>query len=377
MLRYVARLHERCIRDHRLGVFPHAWEEIGPGYIFRPVFGHWDIIHAGLDTLPDEPAHVARQLENLFALQNDDGRLRVMMAEREGEPTFHSPELTHPPVWPVAVDELHRHGIDLRTTGLSVARKQLAWFDANRCAGLGYAYADLKIPGSFESGIDDGIRFLGDDLPRDRWVPFVDASCHVWLLIDAIARWGSDAEARSRADDLAGYIRDAMWSDHTGFFHDPHQIERGQELPAYEGVWPVVVGVATDLQAQRVIEGWLLNRDRLGAVHPIRTVAPDSAGYEMRMWRGPTWNSMTLWACRGCERYGRTDAAAELAEAALNASACQFDRTGTIFEFYHPDGDPPETVSRKPYLTDLPDQPCPDYLGHNPMIALARICDQH
>lgn len=373
MLRYVARLHERCIRGDRLGVFPHPWEEIGPGYVFRPVFGHWDIVHAGLDAVADEPAHVARQMENLFALQDENGRLPVMMAERSGRATFHDPRLTHPPVWPVLIDELLTHGVDLRNAGLIVAKRQLDWFDTNRRAAQGYAYADLMIPGSFESGIDDGIRFRGDDPPRDRWVPFIDACCHVWLLLDAIARWGDDAGARGRADQLAAYVREAMWSERSGFFHDPHQIKARRELPAFEGIWPVVVGIATDAQAHRVIDRWLLDPSKLGAPHPIRTVASGADGYDMRMWRGPAWNSMTLWACRGCLGYGRSDAAAALAGAALDMSARHFNRHGTVYEFYHPDGLNPQTVSRKPYLTDLPNQPCPDYLGHNPLIALARV----
>jgi hypothetical protein len=92
------------------------------------------------------------------------------------------------------------------------------------------------------------------------------------------------------------------------------------------------------------------------------------------MWRGPTWNSMTYWAARGCLRYGRVDAAQQLVEHALDASATQFERTGTIWEFYHPHGGDPQTVQRKPHTRY--NAPCPDYLGHNPLIAMARIYDK-
>jgi hypothetical protein len=58
---------------------------------------------------------------------------------------------------------------------------------------------------------------------------------------------------------------------------------------------------------------------------------------------------MTYWAARGCLRYGRADAARALLEASLDDSAAQFDRTGTIWEYYHPDGGHPEILARKPY----------------------------
>jgi hypothetical protein len=91
------------------------------------------------------------------------------------------------------------------------------------------------------------------------------------------------------------------------------------------------------------------------------------------MWRGPAWNSMTYWAARGCLRYGRRDAASRLLERALDASAAQFERTGTIWEFYDALGGQPELVQRKPHTPF--NAPCRDYLGHNPLIAMARMYD--
>ena len=138
-------------------------------------------------------------------------------------------------------------------------------------------------------------------------------------------------------------------------------------------MWPVVVGAATEEQANRLIDEHLLNPDRFYTAHPICTVAHTDPGFELRMWRGPTWNSMTYWAARGCLRYGRQDAARRLLERALDASAAQFERTGTIWEFYHPHGGDPLQLERKPHTQY--NTPCPDYLGHNPLIAMARTYD--
>ncbi len=44
MLKYVAELHRKSTHPATYP-FNYEWEEIGPGYIYGPAFGHWDIIH--------------------------------------------------------------------------------------------------------------------------------------------------------------------------------------------------------------------------------------------------------------------------------------------------------------------------------------------
>ncbi len=105
---------------------------------------------------------------------------------------------------------------------------------------------------------------------------------------------------------------------------------------AFEGMWPVVTGAATPEQASRVFNERLLNPKEFFTPHPIATVARNDPKIRAQDLAGPAWNCMTYWAARGCLRYGRRDAAQRLLEAALDATATQFERTGTIWEFYHP-----------------------------------------
>jgi putative isomerase len=79
----------------------------------------------------------------------------------------------------------------------------------------------------------------------------------------------------------------------------------------------------------------------------------------------------TYWAARGAARYGRREQARALLEAALDDTAAQFQRTGTIWEFYSPLGGRPEDLKRKPQTKR--NEPFSDYLGHNPMLAMARM----
>jgi neutral trehalase len=205
----------------------------------------------------------------------------------------------------------------------------------------------------------------------------VDATAHVYLLYDYAARWASrqseDAGPfQDAAAELRNFMQGELFDEETGFFHDIWAVGRPDRRPlAFEGMWPVVVGAATEEQAGRVIDENLLNPDRFFSPHPIATVAVSDPLFELRMWRGPTWNSMTYWAARGCLRYGREKAARRLLAEALDASAAQFERTGTIWEFYHPLGGDPEALQRKPQTSQ--NSPCRDYLGHDPLIAMARM----
>jgi glycogen debranching enzyme len=376
MLRYVADLHERSTHPPRAPL-PHPWEEIGPGYCYGSAFGHWDIVHAILDVLASEPQHAADQILNNLAAQEPDGLVPGVIWMREPTPRW-SKEVGHPPLWPVAVQD---HADQTGTDAL-IARcfeplvRQIGWFEARRrAADGGFFYTDI-LTRSWESGIDEGIRFH-EVQPG----PFacVDATAHVYLLYDTAAAWAErigapSAELRKKASRLREFIQAELFAAETGFFHDIWAMRNPpQRRLAFEGMWPVVVGAATPEQAARVIDENLLNPDRFFAPHPICTVALDEPLFERRMWRGPAWNSMTYWAARGCLRYGRRDAASRLLEHALDASAAQFERTGTIWEFYDALGGPPGLLQRKPHTPF--NAPCRDYLGHNPLIAMARMYD--
>jgi glycogen debranching enzyme len=374
MLRYVAELHERAIHPPREPL-PRPWEEIGPGYHLGPAFGHWDIVHQILDVLAAEQDHARDQILNNLENQADDGLVPGSIWMRGERPEW-STTAGHPPVWPVAVqDHCDLTGTDeLVAASFGPLVRQIGWFESHRKAeGIGFYYTDI-LNHVWESGIDEGVRF--DEVATG---PFacVDATAHVYLLYDYAARWAETlgekaAEFSVKAAELRDFMQQELFDEETGFFRDIWAVGRPERRPlAFEGIWPMVVGAATPAQATRVIDENLLDPGRFFAPHPIATVALSDPLFELRMWRGCTWNSMTYWAARGCLRYGRGDAARRPLEAALDASAVQFERTGTVWEFYHPNGGNPEDLQRKPHTNQ--NTPCRDYLGHNPLIAMARM----
>lgn len=379
LLAYVADLHRRSTHPAR-PPFPHDWEEIGPGYCYAPAFGHWDTVHQALDMLPLEPDHARAQIENLLAFQEADGYLPAT-GLFHGKVNFFAPNAesiqTHPPVWPVFVDDytaLTKDDSLLRACYDPLVR-QIDWFEKNRRAddGIGFYYTDI-LNRRWETGVDEGVRF--DNAPLAA-VACVDATAQVYLLYETAARWASRLSQEShlwtsKANQVRAFLQDSLFDEGTGFFHDAWSVGKPDRRPmALEGMWPVVAGAATTAQAARVIRENYLSPERFFTPHPVATVGRSDPSYSPRMWRGPAWNSMTYWAARSCLRYGGSDAAHFLLEAALDYSALWYDRTGTIWEFYDADGKDPRHLLRKP---DRPQPgPCPDYLGHNPLLAMARF----
>jgi len=368
VLEHLAVLRENCILPP-VGRMAYPYENIGPGYCYGPAFSHWDLTFALLDSCAPMPEHCRRQLENMFAYQQPDGFLTFIMTGGGRITTY--PDTAFPPVWPLAVDEYCRvvgNG-DLQQHYLPNLERQIAWFETHRrAAPFGFYYLDV-LTGAWESGIDESVRV--ELLGRERGkFPCVDATSHMFLLYDAAARWSGGKRFTEERDALRTLLQTEFFSDRTGFFHDWRLLRDGRLHDLIEGFMPLIVGAASEEQANRMIDGGLLNPERFLAPHPVPWVGLSDPAFELRMSRGPAWNSLTLSIALGCMRYRRPDAARTILARALDATQSRFADTGAVWEFYHPLGGDPNAVMRKPG-SPFP-TPCREYAGHNPLFAMAR-----
>jgi hypothetical protein len=383
LLKHVSELHKKSTHPAAYP-FDYPWEEIGPGYVYGRAFGHWDIIHQVIDVMPSYPAHALHQLINNVKNQEPSGLVPGTiwmpggMSQRK-EVGWLKKDAGHPPVWIIAVEDY------INMTGNKKILKifytplirQITWFENERKAeNEGFYYNDILIK-KWESGVDQGIRF--DKTDMGPWA-CIDATSHVYLLYKMCNKWSKElgfdnAYFKRRENELKQFIQNELYSSEEGMFYDIWAIkDETLKQIAFENIWPIIVGAATKEQADKYINKYLLNPDVFFTEHPIATVGVNDPKFELRMWRGPAWNSMTYWAVRGCLNYDREDAALKLLEKALDATAKQFEKTGTIWEFYHPLGGNPEELQRKPH-TEY-NTPCKEYLGHNPVIEMARLYDK-
>jgi glycogen debranching enzyme len=374
MLLYLAELHGRSVHPPQAH-FPYSFEDIGPGYQGGQAFGHFDLTHERLDTVRAAPTHARNQIRNELAGQQADGLVPgVINFDAAGKASWKNFK-SFPPLWPVSADAYVEVTGDTSFLAecLAALTRQIGWFESKRSApDGGFYYLDI-LQDTWESGMDEGIRY---QLRPEGPAACIDACSHLFLAYEHAARWseksGQPANVwRDKALALQQLIQNELWDAETGFFYDAWTVRRADARHlAFEGMWPVVAGAATKEQALRVIDEHLLNSKEFCAPHPITTVALNDPRFELRMWRGPAWNCMTYWAARGCARYGRAAAARQLLEAALDSTAKQFQRTGTIWEFYHPRLGDQESLFRKPTGRRIP---CRDYLGHNPLFAMVDL----
>jgi hypothetical protein len=413
MLEYVVRLHVADTHPAE-APFQYPWEDTGRGYGYGPGTGHWDLVHEMLDELPGAPEHVKEQLLNDVGMQLKSGFLPGLYWMRQDRPKGvgvgdglpagvpgdggekYSATQGNPPVWVVAADDYMTATGDrsLAPLFLETVVKQIGWFERERRAKPdGFLYLDI-VNSKWESGVDEGVRFDGTGVGHEpASTACVDATAHVYQMYVYAAKWsrmtGKDGAVwEAKAAHLREFLRTKLWSERDGFFYDSWVLERAPDGPraqwrgtlapgrahSFEGMWPMVVGAATEVQARRVLGEWVMNPQRFFTPHPIATVSVSDPKFELRMWRGPVWNSMTYWAARGALRYGERADAHALLGAALDDTAKQFDRTGVVWEFYSPFGGKPEDLKRKPQTKR--NEPFTDYLGHNPVLAMARMWEE-
>lgn len=374
MLLYLADLHGESVLP-AVAHFKYPYQSIGPGYQDGRVFGHIDLTHERLDVLRAAPEHVRNQIRNELAGQQADGLIPgIIQFSAAGKASWKDFK-GFPPIWVMAADAYVAQSGDTAFLGecLDALEKQIGWFEAKRRVPTGgFYYLDI-IANTWESGMDEGVRY--DERPPAPEA-CVDACAHLYLLYDHAAQWSRKLQRpiaawETKAAEIRKFIRTELWEPTTGFFYDRWTVRRPDHRHlTLEGMWPVVVGAATPEQAKRVIDEHVLNPREFFAPHPIATVAMSDPKFELRMWRGPAWNCMTYWAARGCLRYGRPDAARLLLEKALDATALDFARTGTLWEFYHPMLGDQTLLRRKPNGKNVPNR---DYLGHNPLFAMADL----
>ncbi|MEU9080629.1 trehalase family glycosidase [Kitasatospora sp. NPDC004745] len=218
---------------------------------------------------------------------------------------------------------------------------------------------DCRQAAAWESGMDNAPRFdaaLGAAVVANRGV---DGALRGWSLaqrsvdlnaylaadhrhLALIAAELGDRPAAERLRERAGRIdravRDTMFDQATGWFHDT-DLTTGARLTTrgrgIEGAIPLWSGTASPAQA-RAVRGHLLDPAEFGTALPFPTVARSSAAFDPAgYWRGLAWIDQTYFAVEGLRRYGWGEDARRAVERLL-AAAGGLGGDGPVRENYDP-----------------------------------------
>jgi putative isomerase len=128
---------------------------------------------------------------------------------------------------------------------------------------------------------------------------------------------------RERAQGLARKIREHLWDEERGIFANRLWDGRFARSVAPPSFYPLLAGVATPEQAERMVREWLTNPRRFGGDFPIAgTPHEDPAAGDNVYWRGRVWPPFNYLVYRGLRRYRFDEEAADLAA----RGAAMFDR---------------------------------------------------
>ena len=143
---------------------------------------------------------------------------------------------------------------------------------------------------------------------------------------------GEDATIwQQRASDRAQAINTYLWDEAKGLYFDYHTTDNCLRQYEYASTfYPLWVGIASEAQAQQVVE----NLSKFEALGGVRTSTVTSGN----QWDDPFgWAPLQLFAVEGLARYGYVDEAERLAKRFVSMLVEDFERCGALVEKYDVD----------------------------------------
>ncbi|MCE5199128.1 MAG: trehalase family glycosidase [Armatimonadota bacterium] len=171
---------------------------------------------------------------------------------------------------------------------------------------------------------------------------------------------------RKDADSVKNAILEHCWDERDGFFYSvdlnllpidhTNWLHSGcprdwdcliQRIGVWSGFLALWAEIATQEQAQRVVEENYRNTKTFNAPFGVRTLSKLEKMYNVRgsgnpsNWLGPIWGISNYLTFRGLVKYGFHDDAAELARKTIELFGRDIERFGAMHEYYQPDNGEP------------------------------------
>ena len=178
-------------------------------------------------------------------------------------------------------------------------------------------------------------------------------------------------EIKSDYDRDAEKLRDAIqehcWDERDGFFYSvdlnlkPVNTDKWgyhigaqrhwecliQRIGVWSGFLAMWAGIATPEQAQRMVVEHYENERTFNAPYGVRTLSKMEKMYNVKAssnpssWLGPLWGISNYMTWRGLVDYGFTEQAQELAQKTIALFGRDYEKTGTLHEYYQPENGEP------------------------------------
>lgn len=272
-----------------------------------------------------------------------------------------SPDRSQPPVGSLVIRELYRQYNDRWLLELTFDRllRWNRWWPTHRDTGGLLCWGSDNIPpdgaahswqgAAYESGLDnspmyDGVPFnkvtnqlqLADVGLTSLYI----ADCKALTeLAQVLNRSVEAAELQQRTKKYSQALQ-TLWHEETGLFLNRHT-DTGQfsERLSPTLFYPMLAGVATTKQAERMVKDHLLNPDEFWGEWVLPSVARnDPAFKEQNYWRGRIWAPLNFLVYLGLRNYDLPDVRKQLVEKSNGILLKNWRENRSVPENFHASG---------------------------------------
>mgnify|MGYP000343440749 CR=1 FL=1 len=219
----------------------------------------------------------------------------------------------------------------------------LSWGSSPHPKGM---QGNTKQGAMWESGLDNSPNF--DDASFNEKTHMLDlasvdlmglyvADCRVLAAIaDVLGKTANATELRERADRYGAKLRE-LWNEEAGIFLD-RNLRTGE--PSHRigpgNLYPLLAKVATQEQATRMVNEYLLNPKKLGGTWMIPSITRDDPAFpDNEYWRGRVWGPMNLLVYLGLHNYTLPEARKQLADASERLLLQEWQAHHHVYENYN------------------------------------------
>ncbi len=316
---------------------------------FSPSVFQWDTIFMLMFARYAHSTFPAIQsLDNFYSRQYENGYICREIQEADGKDyVFVGREHTvNPPLFAWAEVESYKVTGDRSRfeSVLPALKKYAEWLEKNR------KKENTKHGLYWNTGLGSGM----DNLPL-QGSGWVDMSSQMVLFYRNLAFMCGEVKQADekkkyevKADEISQKINQLMWNDTDGFYYNLDDNGIQQKLKCVAGFWPMLAGVADEIQAVRLLSH-LKDPKSFWRPIPFPSLAADEKAYQAdgHYWLGGVWTPTNVMIIKGLERYGRetdnptdysfNEFASAAAEKYLDGLCTVYKKTGTLWENYSPE----------------------------------------
>jgi len=198
----------------------------------------------------------------------------------------------------------------------------------------------------YESGLDNSPMYDGAPFQAATGrMPVADAGlmglyvadCKALAAIaDVLGKTAEGAALRRRAEGYGARLQ-SLWDEATGIYRN-RNLETGALSPHLSptNFYPLLAGVATPAQADRMVREHLMNPAEFWGEWVIPAIARnDPAFKDQEYWRGRIWGPMNYLVYLGLRKYDQPEARRQLAAKSLRLFELEWNAHGHVHENYN------------------------------------------